>query len=62
MKPDDQPRRPYALDAHHRAAIACTMAVLAFILLRGHTTLPAQLILTWDAFACTTIVMAWTCP
>jgi uncharacterized membrane protein len=59
MKSDDPPRRPYALDAHHRAFIACTIAVITYILLRGHAALPAQLILTWNAFALTVVVMAW---
>jgi len=53
------PARSYALDAHHRVFAACTVAVVTFLAIYGHVTLPAQLVLTWDAFALTTLALAW---
>src|SRR6202012_2697802 len=55
------PRRVahYALDAHHRASIACLVALAAAFLLHGHVRTPLLLVLTWEAFALTSMVMAW---
>ena len=56
------PRRPvayYALDAHHRASIGCLVALAAAILLHGHVRTPLLLVLTWEVFALTSMIMAW---
>jgi uncharacterized membrane protein len=49
----------YALDAHHRASIACLVALVAAVLLHGHVRTPLLLVLTWEAFALTSLVLAW---
>jgi uncharacterized membrane protein len=49
----------YAFDAHHRAAISCVVALIAGVLLRGHVGLPLLLVMTWQAFALSALVMAW---
>ena len=49
----------YALDAHHRAAVGCVIAMIAGLLLRGHVGLPLLIVLTWEAFALSSLVMAW---
>jgi uncharacterized membrane protein len=53
------PGRLYTLDAHHRVLAACTVAVATFLGIYGRVTLPAQLVLTWDAFALTILALAW---
>jgi uncharacterized membrane protein len=56
------PHRPqvyYALDAHHRAFIGCLCALAAALLLHGHVRTPLLLVLTWEVFALTSMVMAW---
>jgi uncharacterized membrane protein len=49
----------YAFDAHHRAFVSCVIALVAGLLLRGHVGLPMLLILTWEAFALSSLLMAW---
>ncbi len=49
----------YALDAHHRVSIGCLVALAAAFLLHGHVRTPLLLVLTWEAFALTSMVMAW---
>ncbi len=49
----------YALDAHHRVSIGCLFALVAAVLLHGHVRTPLLLVLTWDAFALSSLVMAW---
>jgi uncharacterized membrane protein len=46
-------------DAHHRFMLACGVAALTFIGLRGHTAFMTQVVGTWDAFAFTTVIVAW---
>ena len=59
-KPAELPSRgSYALDAHHRIFLSCTVAVLTFFGVHGHFAFPTQLVLTWDAFALTTVALAW---
>jgi uncharacterized membrane protein len=47
------------MDAHHRVFAGCTVAVLAFLGLHGHAIFPIQLVVAWDAFAFTMVVLAW---
>lgn len=47
------------LDAHHRVFFGCTLAALTFLALHGRVTFPTQLVIAWDAFALTIIVLAW---
>ena len=54
-----RPKAYYALDAHHRAFIGCLVALAAALLLHGHVRTPLLLVLTWEAFALTSMVMAW---
>jgi len=56
---DPVPPRPYMLDAHHRFGAACTVAGLTFLGSIGRLTLPTRLVLAWDAFALTVVVLAW---
>jgi len=49
----------YAFDAHHRASISCLVALVAGLLLRGHVGIPLLLVMTWEAFALSALVMAW---
>ncbi|HEX4139207.1 MAG TPA: DUF1345 domain-containing protein [Candidatus Methylacidiphilales bacterium] len=49
----------YMLDAHHRALISCLVALAAAVLLGGHVRTPLLLVLTWEAFALSGLVMAW---
>jgi len=56
------PQRPkvyYALDAHHRASFGCLVALGAAFLLHGHVRTPLLLVLTWEVFALTSLVLAW---
>ena len=54
-----QPTTHYALDAHHRVSIGCLVALVAAILLHGHVRTSLLLVLTWEAFALTSLVLAW---
>src|SRR6202012_301256 len=49
----------YALDAHHRVFFGCVAAVIALLLARGHTYFSTQLVIAWNAFALTTVALAW---
>ena len=49
----------YALDAHHRASIGCLVALATAFLLHGQVRTPLLLVLTWEAFALTSMIMAW---
>jgi uncharacterized membrane protein len=49
----------YALDAHHRALISGLVAAAAALLLHGHVRTSLLLVLTWEVFALTALVMAW---
>ena len=49
----------YALDAHHRAFAACSIAALTFLGLHGRVTLSTQLVVSWNAFALVIIILAW---
>ncbi len=57
--PAHRPLAHYALDAHHRAAIGCLLALGAALLLHGHVRTPLLLVLTWEAFALTSLVLSW---
>ena len=54
------PARSYMLDAHHRVIAASIVAAMAFFGTYGRLTFPAQLIVTWGAFALTMLTLAWT--
>jgi uncharacterized membrane protein len=47
------------LDAQQRVAISITVGVLVFLATLGLHRLPLQLILSWNAFATTAIILAW---
>jgi hypothetical protein len=47
------------LDAHQRALIALGVAVLVFLSSFSVQHLPFRIILTWNAFALTAILLAW---
>jgi uncharacterized membrane protein len=47
------------LDAHQRLLISLAIAVITFLLTLGQFKLSVQLILTWNGFALTTLVLAW---
>jgi uncharacterized membrane protein len=47
------------LDAHHRVAISLAVGVLVLVATLGLHRLPLQLILSWNAFAVTSILLAW---
>jgi uncharacterized membrane protein len=49
----------YALDAHHRVLVGCSVAALTFLGLHGRVTFPTQLVVAWDAFAVTIVALAW---
>jgi uncharacterized membrane protein len=53
------PSSRYAMDAHHRMFAGCSIAALTFLGLHGHVTFPTQLVVAWNAFALTIIVLAW---
>ena len=47
------------MDAHHRALIGCIVAAIAGVLLRGHVSLQLLIVLVWETFALSALVMAW---
>jgi len=49
----------YMLDAHHRFFFACILAAVTFAGLHGRFSVPTQLIVAWDVFALTIVVLAW---
>ena len=53
------PASSYALDAHHRASAGAVVAVLTLAAMHGKFGLPTEIIVAWNAFALTLIVMAW---
>jgi uncharacterized membrane protein len=53
------PASSYALDAHHRATAGVIVAVLTLVAMHGKFGLPTEIIVAWNAFAFTLIVMAW---
>lgn len=64
MKKSPQPKtaassNKYVLDAHHRLFTGCFVAVLTFLGLHGRVTFPTQLVVAWNAFALTVMVLAW---
>jgi uncharacterized membrane protein len=64
MKTSSKPSAPpsssrYALDAHHRFFVGCTVAALAFLGLQGRVTFPTRLVVAWDLFALTILALAW---
>jgi uncharacterized membrane protein len=50
----------YALDAHHRLSIACLLAGLTFLVLYARYTWPTVLVVTWNVFAATLVVLSWS--
>jgi uncharacterized membrane protein len=53
------PNPAYSQDAHHRVFIGCFLAVLAFFGLYGRVAFPTELVVVWDVFALTMVVLAW---
>jgi uncharacterized membrane protein len=53
------PTSRYAFDAHHRVLTGCVLAALTFAGLHGRCSVPTQLVITWDVFSLTLIVLAW---
>ena len=46
-------------DAHHRVAVAVAIAALTFGFLPRQLSWPVRLIASWDAFALTSLALAW---
>jgi len=55
----DMQRITSSVDAHQRLLVSLAVAVIIFFLALGHFKLSIQLILTWNGFALTAIVLAW---
>ncbi len=53
------PAAHYAFDAHHRVFFGCVLAAVTLIVMHGRYSLPAQLVVTWDVFSLTLVVLAW---
>ncbi|MBX9742545.1 MAG: DUF1345 domain-containing protein [Chthoniobacterales bacterium] len=49
----------YFLDAHHCLVIESIFTALAFIGLAGYVSFPVQILLSWDTFAITGIILSW---
>ena len=49
----------YAFDAHHRAFFGCCLAIVAFFISQGRVNLSTQLVIAWNAFALTSMILAW---
>lgn len=49
----------YFLDAHHCLVIESIFTFLAFIGLTGFVSFPVQILLSWDTFAITGIILSW---
>jgi uncharacterized membrane protein len=49
----------YAMDAHHRVFFGCVLAALTFVVLHGRVGLPTQMVVAWDVFTLTLVVLAW---
>lgn len=47
------------LDAHRRLFVSLAVAIIVFLLTLGRFKAPVQLILSWNGFALTEIVLAW---
>jgi uncharacterized membrane protein len=52
-------RRFAETEAHHRLAIALVAAIITFAFTFRFARLPVSLILSWDAFALCSLVLAW---
>ena len=48
-----------SFDAHQRLFISLAVGIIIFLLTLGHFQPSIQLILTWNGFALTAIVLAW---
>jgi uncharacterized membrane protein len=60
LHPENSPApTPYALDAHHRAIAGGIVALVAGLLLHGHVRFPMLVVLTWEFFTVTSLIMAW---
>lgn len=53
-------RRVTHLDAHHRLFISLGVAALVILTVPWKTHFPIGVVATWDAFALTTVTLAWT--
>ena len=49
----------FSPDAHHRVFIGCCLGLLTFFAPHGRVTFPTQLVVSWDVFALTIVVLAW---
>ena len=52
-------RRLVEFEAHHRVAVALVVAALTFVISFQSLRLPVSLIVSWDAFALCSLVLAW---
>jgi uncharacterized membrane protein len=60
MKSSVKPKASrYALDVHHRVFVGCVIAAVTFLVLQGRVTFPIQLVVAWNAFTLTMVVLAW---
>ncbi len=48
-----------SLDAHHRFSFACLVALAVYFLAGAHVVAATRLLLAWNAFALTVVVLAW---
>lgn len=50
---------PYLLDAHHCFVLQSMFTCLAFVGLAGYVSFPIQVLLSWNAFAISGIILSW---
>jgi uncharacterized membrane protein len=53
------PKTRYALDAHHRVFFGCVLAAIAVAVMHGRYAVPTQLVVAWNVFSLTLVVLAW---
>ena len=46
-------------DAHHRLLIGIAIAAVVFLMVRDQLSAPARIVVGWDAYALSTLVLAW---
>jgi len=49
----------HPLDPHHRFLISCLVAAVAFFACGTHLVLATRLLVSWDAFTFTVVLLAW---
>jgi uncharacterized membrane protein len=46
-------------DAHHRLLIAIAIAAVVFLMVRDQLSAPARIVVGWDVYAASTLLLAW---